>query len=150
MQRFSVFDSLAHAVRLALVVAACLVASIAAHAAPFCLQTEALPPQCIYYDADDCNRAARKQSITGTCSINPREMRIAARGAEYCVVTSERLAQCIYLDRISCDQNAARLHGVCTYMPTAGRKQPASGAPDPYAVSPGLITPSKDAYAPRR
>lgn len=138
------------AIRRALTVLAFLAAPVAAQAAPFCLQTEALPPQCIYYDPDNCNRAARLQSPTGSCSANPREVRIAARGGEYCIVTGERVANCVYVDRISCDRSAARHHAVCTYIPSAGRGRPAVGAPDPYAVAPGLLPPGRtDPYAPR-
>ncbi len=103
-------------------------------AAPFCIQTEALPPQCIYYDAGSCNQ--RAQSMNGTCSINPNDVaiRLTPSIGHYCLVTSGMASLCIYPDQDTCQKEAARQQGACIIAP--GR--PESPAADPYRdVRPG-------------
>jgi hypothetical protein len=97
------------------------------NAAPICLQTQAIAPQCIYYDANQCRRDANRQG--GICSANPREIRDTPNVGQYCLLTSERVSLCVYSDRASCDADAARQNAACTYA--TGRRP--SGAPDPYA-----------------
>jgi hypothetical protein len=103
-----------------------LALSAGARAAPFCLQTQAVEPQCIYYDADSCRKEAQRQG--GLCSANAKEVKLTPNVGQYCVVTSQRVSQCTYLDRTSCTAEAIRQHGACTYAP---RVAP-SGAPDLY------------------
>ena len=102
-----------------------------AHAAPFCLQSEAIPPQCIYFNADTCRRDANRQG--GYCGTNPDEVHVVTNIGQYCVTTSQIVSLCVYLDRTSCEAEAARQHGACTTSP--GRAP--SGAPDPFAANVG-------------
>jgi hypothetical protein len=105
-----------------------LVSPMAAQAAPFCLQTQAIGPQCIYYDAGLCQKDAARQG--GFCGANPDEVHLSANIGKYCVVTSGQASLCIYLDRGTCTTEAVRQGGACTESTgTAG-----TGAPDPYAA----------------
>ena len=96
-------------------------------AAPFCLTNQVLPPQCIYYDAADCQRDARQQN--SACVNNPQEFRLSRGGGQYCVITSSQTSVCAYGDRGTCAQEAARQHGTCVDAPRPG----AVGVPDPYS-----------------
>jgi hypothetical protein len=95
-----------------------------AQAAPFCLENEMIPPQCIYYDTSSCEQDARRQGAY--CSVNPQEVTIRPGAGQYCVVTSSQISLCNYYDRGSCTQDASRLHGVCSHAPYRAP----SGAPD--------------------
>jgi hypothetical protein len=97
------------------------------HAAPFCVGSEAVPPQCIYYDANSCRREALRQG--GICSANAQELRVSTNVGQYCVVTSQQVSLCIYLDRGSCDRAAESQNGACVSSPGVAP----SGAPDPFA-----------------
>jgi len=109
-----------------------LLAPAVGHAAPFCIGSEAVPPQCIYYDADSCRKEAIRTG--GICSANPEQIKAAgAQFAKYCVVTSQRVSFCNYMDRTSCDAAALHYHGACVASPEAT----APGAPDPYAANGG-------------
>jgi hypothetical protein len=101
---------------------------LAAQAAPFCIESQGLPAQCIYYDAGDCQKEAGRQGAT--CSANPDEMHLTSNVGQYCLITSQQISLCIYSDRNTCSIDAARQHGACTYAPTVAP----SGAPDPYAA----------------
>ena len=101
------------------------------HAAPFCIGTEAVPPQCIYYDANDCRKQAVRQG--GTCSANAAELHVTTNLGQYCMVTSQRVSLCIYLDRGTCEADAARQHGACVSSPGVAP----SGAPDPFSATAG-------------
>ena len=100
---------------------------LAATAAPFCLTNQLLPPQCIYYDAQNCQRDAQHQG--SACVNNPAEFRLSAGPGQYCVVTSSQASVCGYADRGTCGQEAARQHGTCVDVPRAG----AGGAPAPFS-----------------
>jgi hypothetical protein len=104
---------------------------IGAHAAPFCLGSEAIPPQCIYYDANSCSKEAIRQG--GACSANPKEVRITTNVGQYCVVTSQQVTLCYYSDRGSCTNAAARQQGVCISRPDMAP----SAAPDPFSSTAG-------------
>ena len=95
-------------------------------AAPFCVQTQAIPPQCIYFDARSCNDRAREMG--GTCSVNTAEVHISAGLGHYCLLTSAQVSACIYPDRGPCDADAQHQGGVCVMAP----ETPESPAPDPY------------------
>jgi hypothetical protein len=101
---------------------------LAAHAAPFCIQSQGLPAQCIYYDAGDCQKEANRQGAI--CSANPDEVHMTANVGQYCLITSQQVSLCIYSDRDTCIADAARQHGACSYAPEVAP----SGAPDPYAA----------------
>ncbi|MDR3534253.1 MAG: hypothetical protein P4L90_27270 [Rhodopila sp.] len=98
-----------------------------AAAAPFCLNNQVLPPQCIYYDAQECDRDARHQGAV--CSANPAELRLTRSVGDYCVVTSSQASVCAYPDRQSCSVEAARQQGICV---TASKAPTQS--PDPYST----------------
>ena len=107
-----------------------LIGPPAALAAPFCLANLAVPPQCIYYDANLCRSDATKQG--GWCAPNPDQTYAGTGSGKYCVVTSQGAAVCAYLDRDTCDLQATHQHGVCYHD-----EAKATGAPDPYAYSGG-------------
>jgi hypothetical protein len=107
-----------------------------AWAAPFCLRNAAVPPQCIYYDPDQCQKESIKQG--GWCEPNASETRIAHGTGHYCVVVAQAAAICAYLSRESCTAEATRLHGVCYHDEAPGV---GTGAPDPYAAFSGPTAP---------
>jgi hypothetical protein len=113
------------------VVALGLVFQAGSHAAPFCIGTETVPPQCIYYDADSCRKEANRQG--GICSANGQELHVSTNVGQYCLVTSQQVSLCIYLDRGTCDADAARQHGACVSSPGVAP----SGAPDPFSATGG-------------
>jgi hypothetical protein len=108
-----------------------LLIPIGGHAAPFCIESEALPAQCIYYDSASCNKEAIKQG--GVCAVNTNEVRLTRNVGQYCVVTSQQVSLCIYSDRGSCMSAAALQHGACVRSPEAAP----SGAPDPFSSTAG-------------
>ena len=99
-----------------------------AMAAPFCLTGQVLPPQCIYYDARQCERDAQRQGEV--CSANPAEVTLSQGAGLYCVVTSGRVSVCAYTDRGTCAREATQQNGICTGAPA---KSGGVGAPDPYS-----------------
>jgi len=130
-------------------VAALLTPGAGAKAAPFCLQNEGLPPQCIYQDPNSCARDARQQGGTSTCSVNPREVRNIQGMGAFCVVVAGVSPSCVYVDRASCDRAAGQLNGVCAHGIARARTAPGVGAPDPFAVAPGALPPGRrDPYGP--
>ena len=112
--------------RLALLAMAGLPVSLPAIAAPYCVQTEAVPPQCLYYDAASCN--ARAKQMQGYCSINTAELRIAPGIGHFCMLTSGNVATCLYPDADSCNAEARRQSGVCVAAPARDESPP----PDPF------------------
>lgn len=111
-----------------LIVLGAVMTPLAAQAAPFCIQSQGLTPQCIYYDAGDCQKEANRQGAI--CSANPDEVHLSANVGQYCLITSQQVSLCIYSDRGTCTADAARQHGACTDSPTIAP----SGAPDPFAA----------------
>ena len=95
-------------------------------AAPFCVETQAVPPQCIYFDANSCNQRAKQMG--GQCSANQQEVQASAGLGHYCLLTSSRVSLCIYTDRSNCDRDAQRQQGVCVQATTL----PESPGADPY------------------
>jgi hypothetical protein len=103
-----------------------MVASHAAAAAPYCVQTEAIGPQCLYFDPTSCD--VRAKQIGGYCSVNTAELHIAPGIGHFCLLTSGNVANCFYPDNDSCEGEAKRQHGVCVAAPARDE----SPAPDPY------------------
>ena len=97
----------------------------AAHAAPFCLQSQAIPPQCIYFDANLCAKDAARQG--GECSGNKEELSLVPNVGKYCVVTSQKASLCIYASLDSCQKAAQSQGAVCMELYDTG-----SGAPNPF------------------
>jgi hypothetical protein len=106
--------------------------SAAAEAAPFCIRSQILPPQCIYQDAQQCDREAQRQG--GVCSTNPAELTLTPGNGTFCVVTSSRISNCNYGDRTTCARAAASLQGTCTDAPASQR---GVGVPDPFSSTNG-------------
>jgi hypothetical protein len=103
-------------------------------AAPFCVQTQAIPPQCIFVDAGSCNERATQ--LGGTCTINPGEVHVSAGLGHYCLLTSSRVSDCIYADRGACESEAQHQHGVCIDAPN----RPESPRADPYRdIRPSMV-----------
>jgi len=103
-------------------------------AAPFCVQTQALPPQCMYYDAASCEQRANQ--LGGLCSVNRKEVRVRPGLGHYCLLTSGLVSSCIYADRGTCQRDAVQQHGACVDTPA----RPESPAPDPYRdVRPSMV-----------
>jgi hypothetical protein len=101
-------------------------------AAPFCVQTMAVPPQCIFFDAASCQQRATQMG--GTCTANPDEIQVQAEQGRYCVVTSEHVASCMYVDENSCDTEAKHAHAVCV----EAQNRPEAPDVDPYRdIRPG-------------
>jgi hypothetical protein len=105
-----------------------LILPVAAQAAPFCIESQALKPLCIYYDAHSCQTEANRQGAI--CSANRDEVRLTSNVGQYCLVTSQLVSLCIYSDRGTCTADAQRQHGTCTNSPAVAP----SAAPDPYAA----------------
>lgn len=116
-------------IRMAVLMMASLGAPIGASAAPFCLRSQAIPPQCIYYDASLCERDAKKQGAF--CEVNTADLKLQRGFGQYCVVTSTRISSCFYTDRGTCAAAAERQHGTCAEA--TGRAT--SAAPDPYGAN---------------
>jgi hypothetical protein len=73
---------------------------VPAIAAPFCVGTEAVPPQCIYYDANSCQQRALQLGSTGQCSVNPNEAHLTPSIGHYCLVTSGMAGSAFILTRL--------------------------------------------------
>lgn len=83
-----------------------------AWAAPFCVQSQGVPPQCDYYDAAQCR--TRANELNGFCTANRSELVITSGGNnKYCLVLSSRHTQCLYADRNTCENDASAANGVC-------------------------------------
>ena len=117
-----------HAFRLA---AMSLLVTTPSLAAPFCIRSQVLPPQCLYYDAQQCNKEAARQGAV--CSANPAELRLTPGFGRYCVVTSQQVSICQYTDRNICQKEASAHQGTCTEAPAGTGR----GAPDPYSPTEG-------------
>ncbi len=103
-----------------------LAVPVPAVAAPFCVYTEALPPQCLYFDASSCNERAKQ--LGGFCSANEAEVKVLGAIGHYCLLTSSLSSSCIYVDRADCNRDAQQQHGVCVEAPA----RPESPGADPY------------------
>jgi hypothetical protein len=103
-----------------------LAGPIAALAAPFCVRTESIPPQCLYFDAGECGKRATQMG--GTCVVNPAEVHVSNSLGHYCLLTSSGVTSCIYTDPGVCAAEAQHQHGACTLAP----ERPESPGADPY------------------
>ena len=97
-----------------------------AHAAPFCVQTQGVPPQCLYVDSASCDAYARR--VGGYCTVNMAELQIAPGIGHFCLLTAGPVASCFYADSPSCEAEAKRQHGVCITAPSRAESPP----PDPF------------------
>ena len=94
-----------------------------AHAAPFCLNLPGGGSQCIYADGESCARDANR-ATNGSCTVNPRELRLEpGTGGDYCVVSGEGATMCGYADPTSCAHEASLHRSVCAKAPTREPQQ---------------------------
>jgi hypothetical protein len=101
---------------------------VPALAAPFCVYNEAIPYQCIYYDAGSCNKRATQ--INGYCTVNTASVSLPPSGSgRWCLVTSSMASLCGYAAEGDCRRDASRQQAACIRAP----RQPApNAAVDPY------------------
>lgn len=101
-----------------------------AQAAPFCMSLLGAGPQCIYYDAGQCQRDSAKQGAT--CITNPegRVASAATGSGQYCLSLSSGANLCTYYNYESCNADAAKQNGACWFDASK-----ATGVPNPYAIS---------------
>ncbi len=99
-------------------------------AAPYCVQTESIPPQCLYFDPSQCRMEA--QHLKGWCVRNPEgSSPINAGTGAYCLLTTGGLVSvCEYQTEGDCMREAIHQGGVCTLAPT--RTPEGNPPPDPY------------------
>ncbi len=103
-----------------------------AMAAPFCLTSEALPAQCIYYDTALCPRDAAQQGGGTECVVNTKEVRLTPSVGAYCLVTSTLVSLCVYQDLDGCSKAAAPQHAACV---VAAARAGGPAAADPFALT---------------
>jgi hypothetical protein len=109
-----------------LLLLASAIPTTSALAAPFCVQTEVIPPQCIYYDPNSCR--ARANAMSGWCVVNPEEVATPHGTGEYCRYSSSLAVSCDYGDVLNCSRDAARTGGVCVQSPPSGP----TNTPNPF------------------
>ena len=115
---------------MALLRMALLALPVPAIAAPFCVVSESVPAQCIYYDAGLCRQAAG-QLAAGECVVNQKEVRLTPSIGAYCLVTSTRASLCIYSDLDACSKEANRQNATCTVAAV----RPGTPGVDPFALT---------------
>ena len=96
-----------------------------AQAAPFCITSDALPPQCMYVDAQSCQADANRQG--GVCVANPAELQTPPGPGNFCVASGAGAMQCVYADRLNCLAEAQRINGACIEANAT-----LAGTPDPF------------------
>ncbi len=100
----------------------------AAGAAPFCVVTQAVPPRCLYADAQSCDAEARREH--GYCQANPDQVLPQRGGGQFCVTVGSAALDCGFRDRATCERAAGRAHAACLAAPVP----PTSGPPDPFSL----------------
>jgi hypothetical protein len=96
----------------ALAALATLAWSASAQAAPYCIQSVGLPPQCLFGDVSQCRREALR--VNGVCGLNPKEVLLPKTPAgRFCLVHNGPIVECIYVDRRTCDTESARRSAIC-------------------------------------
>ncbi len=96
-------------------------------AAPFCVEVQGLPPQCIYVDGAECQQRANQ--LGGICGANAKEVKTPPGPGSFCLAAGGRVVACNYADRQTCFEDAARQHTACIEA-----TEPPSVAVDPFAV----------------
>src|SRR5579871_5315996 len=102
------------------------VAPATAVAAPFCVQTQAIPPQCIFFDAASCDKRANEMG--GYCTVDTSQVKVSSGVGHYCLFTSSMVSYCVYSDIDQCNREARHQQGVCIPAPD----RPESPGADPY------------------
>ncbi len=98
------------------------------NAAPFCVAIQGVPPECLYFDTNECKKRANE--LSGVCTVNPADFVLSKGDGRFCLVNSMRLSQCIYPDRATCDNAAGTANGICVDNTKVGVQ------PNPFANNP--------------
>jgi hypothetical protein len=85
--------------------------SQSARSAPFCVEGDGIPAQCVYYDAKQCWQDADRQK--GYCSANFSELSLTETDNSICMIDSARVPVCGYQNIQSCQSEAKRRNAVC-------------------------------------
>jgi hypothetical protein len=101
----------------ALLSGCCFLSPKVSVAAPFCVESVGLTPECWYYDVNQCKKEAGK--IHARCSANLREITVSAKGVAFCVVDSTKRPECAFQNRESCEDAAARRSGAICFETSA-------------------------------
>jgi hypothetical protein len=105
-----------------------------AQGAPWCVSTQALPPQCMFYDPRQCQLVAGQQG--GLCVPNGNVHAVRSQLGQYCLVVAGATPACNYVDEGTCAREAKQQGGACVLSsePTGPNL-----APNPYhQVTPSL------------
>jgi hypothetical protein len=101
---------------------------VPAIAAPFCVVSEAVPAQCIYYDAGMRQQRADQMGAGWECTVNTKEVKPTPSVG---LVTSGRVSLCIYPDLDTCHKEATHQQAACIIAPT----RPGRPTPDPFMLT---------------
>lgn len=105
-----------------------------AQGAPWCVSTQALPPQCIFYDPRQCQLVAGQQG--GVCLPNGNVETVRSELGQYCLVVAGARPACNYVDQNTCNRDATQQGGACVLASEAAGP---NLAPNPYyQVNPSL------------
>lgn len=97
-----------------------------ARSAPFCIEGDGVPSQCVYFDTRQCWQDADRQK--GICSANLSELNLSEADNSICMVDSARVPVCGYQNLQSCQNEARKRNAVC--FQNAG----AVASDDPYRL----------------
>jgi hypothetical protein len=101
-----------------------------AHSAPFCIEQEGVPAECLYQDSSSCWREATKRK--GFCSVNLKEVAVRQRDNSFCIIDSSMVPVCGYQSAESC-REAAKQNGVCF------KNENGNDSSDPYRFDRALF-----------
>lgn len=102
----------------------------AAPAAPFCVDQEGVPLQCLYVDPNECRQEANR--VGGRCAVNPGELKTPIGLGKYCIVEAVGVIACDYDDYSRCaDEGAQRGTACVAATPPPQKVKPAV---DPFAL----------------
>ena len=105
-----------------------------AQGAPWCVSTQALPPQCMFYDPRQCQLVAGQQG--GVCLPNSNVQAVRSAQGQYCLVIAGAAPACHYVDEGQCDTVARQQGGACVLSSEATGP---NLAPNPYhQITPSL------------
>lgn len=107
-----------------------LAAILPAAAAPFCVEVEGLPLQCLYVDPGQCQQEATR--LGGRCAANPSELNTPMGRGRFCIVEAIGAISCIYPDRATCDAESSRRNTACIAATAPAPK--VTPAHDPFAI----------------
>ncbi|HTK85375.1 MAG TPA: DUF3551 domain-containing protein [Patescibacteria group bacterium] len=82
-----------------------------AHSAPFCVEGDGIPQQCVYYDTKQCWQDANRQKAR--CSVNIAELNLSEADNSICMVDSARMPVCGYQNLDNCQAEARKQNAVC-------------------------------------